>query len=215
MPRFPRQEVQIDALAQSMEYGLLHNLALWPAPPTSWLWMKIKRLQYTNRRKQMIAAKAAAAAAYTAQQEALKDLIAAVKKNLRYAENTVDFDDHKLKLIGWSGKRTARTAEPPGQTSLLKVNTTPNGKVKLTWQLPADGGRIDAYSIQRRCYTGTAPGRWQDIHTAVTTETVLEEQPRNESLEFRVIALNPAGRGEPSNTETITLCNKKTASGCV
>ena len=69
----------------------------------------------------MVAAKAAAAAAYTAQQNALAALVAALKKNLRYAENTVDFDDHKLKLIGWSGKRSARTVEPPGQTGMLRA----------------------------------------------------------------------------------------------
>jgi hypothetical protein len=166
----------------------------------------MKRNNYINSRNQMTAAQATAAKAYAFQQKALAELTAALKKNLRYAENTVNFDDHKLKLIGWSGKRSARPVAVPGQTRTLQVGALDKGKVKLTWQPPADGGRVDAYTVQRRRNGASAvPGRWQGIHTAVRTETILEDQPGNEVLEYRIIAINTAGRGEPGNTETIIL----------
>ena len=46
--------------------------------------------------------------------DALEDLIEAMKANLRYAENTADFDDAKLKLIGWAGKKAKTPLAPPG-----------------------------------------------------------------------------------------------------
>jgi hypothetical protein len=33
--------------------------------------------------------------------DVLEELIDALKSDIRYAENTVNFDDDKLKLIGW------------------------------------------------------------------------------------------------------------------
>ncbi len=53
----------------------------------------------------LLAKKACAEIATTAKDEALEDLIESLKSNIRYAENTVNFDDVKLKLIGWAGKK--------------------------------------------------------------------------------------------------------------
>jgi len=46
-----------------------------------------------------------AEAATTTKDDVLEDLADAMKSDIRYAENTVDFDDDKLKLIGWAGKK--------------------------------------------------------------------------------------------------------------
>lgn len=43
-----------------------------------------------------------------------------MKGDIRYAENTVDFDDDKLKLIGWAGRKAKTPLVPPGQARLLK-----------------------------------------------------------------------------------------------
>ena len=36
-------------------------------------------------------------------------------------KDTDDFDDDKLKLIGWAGRKTSIHLTPPGQTRLLEV----------------------------------------------------------------------------------------------
>ena len=46
---------------------------------------------------------------------------------------------------------------------------------------------------------------WEDVATAVITEATLVEQSRGLELEYRIIAVNKAGEGEPSNTEMVVL----------
>ncbi len=48
-------------------------------------------------------------------------------------------------------------------------------------------------------------GPWQDVATAILTEATLVEQPRAKELEYRIIAVNKAGYGEPSNTAMVVL----------
>ena len=52
----------------------------------------------------VIAAVAAAEAATGSKDDALENLTDAMKSDIRYAENKVDYDDDKLKLIGWTGQ---------------------------------------------------------------------------------------------------------------
>jgi len=49
---------------------------------------------------------------------AIEELIDALKSDIRYAENKVDFDDDKLKLIGWAGKKNPTPLAIPGQARL-------------------------------------------------------------------------------------------------
>ena len=74
--------------------------------------------------------------------------------------------------------------------------------VFLDWKQPVDGGRVIAYNIQRRNRTD---GAWQDVATAIETEATLVEQPEGKELEYRVIAINKAGDGAPSNTVMVVL----------
>ena len=53
----------------------------------------------------VVATKATAKEATVAKEAALVALEEAMKTDIRYAENTVDFDDAKLNLIGWGGKK--------------------------------------------------------------------------------------------------------------
>jgi len=39
----------------------------------------------------------------------------------------------------------------------------------------------------------------------IMTEATLVEQPKTKELEYRIIAANKAGDGEPSNTEMVVL----------
>nr|VFJ72159.1 MAG: hypothetical protein BECKFW1821C_GA0114237_103225 [Candidatus Kentron sp. FW] len=57
-------------------------------------------------------------------------------------------------------------------------------------------GKAAAYRIQRR--EGDSE-TWLDAGMAMDTEVTLSNQPRGVRLEFRVVAVNRAGEGEPSN----------------
>jgi hypothetical protein len=202
MPRFPKKEAEIAALAERLWRGLFDNNSTYPNPPVHSILIRIKSMIYLARRNDLIAAQAAAEEAVTAKTEALEEVVGAMKADIRYAENTVDFDDDKLKLIGWAGTKAAIVLQPPGQVRLLDAPRQGKGWVFLDWKAPANGGKQKAYKIQRRLRSG---GSWKDVATAVITEATLVEQPQKQELEYRIIAVNKAGEGSPSNTVMVVL----------
>ena len=202
MARFPLKEAEVIALAEAMETGLTANAAIYPAPPVAPLDLTTLKNAYIAANNAAIAARAAAQAATTAKDEKLEDLIDAMKSDIRYAENTVNYDDDKLKLIGWAGRKIASTLTAPGQVRLLEAPRQGEGWVYLDWKAPIDGGVPAAYRVMRR---ERPSGSWGDVATAVITESTLVEQPRGLELEYRIIAINKAGEGETSNTEMVVL----------
>lgn len=202
MARFPKKEAEIAALAERLAHGLLDNVSIYPQPPVHPILIKIKNMLYSSARDNFIAKQAAAEEATTAKEEALEELVEAMKADIRYAENTVNYDDDKLKLIGWAGKKTATPLARPGQARLLEAPKQGDGWVFLDWKAPFDGGKPKAYKVQRR---NRDNGSWQDVATAIVTETTLVEQPQKQELEYRVIAVNKAGEGPQGNTVEVVL----------
>ena len=202
MARFPRTEPEIVALAEAMITGLTANAALYPAPPVAVLDLTTAKTTYITALNAAIAAAAAAEAATTAKDEVLEDLTDAMKSDIRYAENTVDYDDDQLKLIGWAGRKAPTPLQAPGQARLLEAPRQGDGWVFLDWKAPADGGVPSAYKVMRR---QRPAGAWAETATAVITEITLVEQPKATELEYRIIAVNKAGEGEPSNTEMVVM----------
>ena len=154
----------------------------YPSPPVAPAELTALINAYTTARNAAIAAQAAAEDATTAKDEALEDLADAMKSDIRYAENTVDFDDDKLKLIGWAGRKERTPLAPPGQARLLEAPKQGEGWVFLDWKAPIDGGAPAAYKVMRR---ERPAGPWEDAATAVITEATLVEQPRGKELEYR------------------------------
>lgn len=202
MARFPRTEAEVLALAEAMITGLTSNAVLYPAPPVAVLDLTIAKGNYITSLNVAIAAKAAAEAATTAKDDALEDLADAMKSDIRYAENTVDYDDDKLKLIGWAGRKAASALTAPGQARLLEAPRQGEGWVFLDWKAPIDGGSPAAYRVMRR---ERPAGPWEDVATAVITEATLVDQTRNTEFEYRIIAINKAGEGEASNTVMVVM----------
>ena len=210
MPRFPKEEADILALAERLYAGFKDNPVLFPNPPhppnqpgNGIRWFV---LVFQARRNDLIAARAAAESAVAAKDEALENLSAALKDDLRYAENTVDFDDNKLKLLGWSGKAAKTPLAPPGQVRLAEAVKQGAGWVFLDWKQPADGGKPAAYQVQRRnAAAEPVDDRWQDVATAILSEITLVDQPQGQKLEYRIIAINKSGVGSPSNTVMAVL----------
>jgi hypothetical protein len=202
MARFPTKEAEIAALAERLYRGLLDNNPTFPQPPVHPILIRMRKLTYQSRHNTFMAARAAAEQSIAVKDDALENLIDALKSDIRYAENTVSFDDDKLKLIGWSGNQTPTALAPPGQVRQLEAPKQGDGWVFLDWKAPADGGKISAYKIQRR---QRPEGAWQDVATAILSEITLVEQPKAVELEYRVIAINKSGEGSPSNTVMVVL----------
>ncbi len=71
------------------------------------------------------------------------------------------------------------------------------GWIVLDWKEPIDGGAVASYKIKRRLRPA---GDWALISVALESEATLNNQERNKDWEYRIIAVNKAGEGAPSNT---------------
>ena len=202
MARFPRTEPKIVALAQDLAAGFAANAAVYPAPPVAPADLQAGVAAYVTARDDAIAAQAAAEQAAAAKNELLEALTDDMKADIRYAENTVSYDDDQLKLIGWGGRKAKTSLEAPGQCRMLEALRQGEGWVFLDWKEPVDGGAVAAYKIQRR---ERPEGAWSDAGMAIESETILSDQERGKEWEYRVIAVNKAGEGEPSNTVMAVL----------
>jgi hypothetical protein len=206
MARFPKTEAEVVILAQAIASGMAGAGDLpnphFPAPPVTPATLATLIDDYTTAKNASVAAQAAAEQATVAKDDKLTALIDGMKTDIRYAENTVNFDDEKLKLIGWAGRKAPTALEPPGQALLLEARSQGEGSVSFTWKAPIDGGKASAYRILRR---ERPAGPWSDVGTAVVTEAVFADQPRGKEFEYRVIAVNKAGDGEASNTVLVVL----------
>ncbi len=202
MAQFPRTEPQVIVLAQDMSAGLAANAAVYPAPPVAPADLQTAMAAYITARDAAVAAAAAAEQATAAKNEALQALTDDMKADLRYAETTVNYDDDQLKLIGWGGRKSKTSLEAPGQTRSLEAPREGEGWVFLDWKEPVDGGAVAAYKIQRRL---RPDGPWSDAGMAIESEITLTNQERGKEWEYRVLAVNKAGEGEPSNTVMAVL----------
>ena len=72
----------------------------------------------------------------------------------------------------------------------------------LDWKVPAEDSRPKAYKVQCRLHDG---GSWGNVATAILTEAILVDQPEKQDLEYRIIAVNKAGDGQPGNTVMAVL----------
>jgi hypothetical protein len=197
MAQFPRNESDIRALAQSIVTGLTDNAAVYPAPPVTAIDLQANLDSLITLCDDCVAAQAAALQATIIKNAGLEELIDAMKAILRYAENTVEFDAALLALLGWAGRAVAAALAVPGQPRILEAPSQGEGWVFLDWKKPADGGAVASYKIERR---ERPAGDWMLADLALLSEATLTSQERGKDWEYRVIAVNLAGEGVPSNT---------------
>ncbi len=221
MAQFPRREAEVSDLADNLISGLEANSGTYPSPPIAPAELRAALDALIAAHHTAVAAQAAATQAFADKKVVLETLMDKMKVDIRYAENTVDMHDEKLKLLGWSGRKAPTPLQAPGQARLLEAPREGEGWIFLDWKSPFDGGKVASYKVERRerSKTGTVPseralardgtvptfGTWVIADMAMKTETTLQNQERGKEFEYRVIAVNKAGQGEPSNTVMAVL----------
>nr|VFK65472.1 MAG: Fibronectin type III domain-containing protein [Candidatus Kentron sp. UNK]VFK72418.1 MAG: Fibronectin type III domain-containing protein [Candidatus Kentron sp. UNK] len=203
MATFPIEENKIFILGQEMSSGLKANSDTFPAPPINPLDLDEALGAYTTKRDAAVAAQSAATQATAEKQATLQTLADKIKNNIRYAEMAVDYDDGKLKTIGWGGRKKPTPLAKPGRASDLVSGEQGEGTIALSWKKPADGGKVAAYEIRYRERSGDEG--WKTVGTAISTETMLTGQQRGKELEYVVVAINKAGEGAVSNVVMAVL----------
>jgi hypothetical protein len=202
MPKFPTSQAQLYNMAIIMYEGLKKNIALFPKPPVSILSLNIKRITYRTRLNAEVRLEAELKKAVNNKEAALNALAEAMKQDIRYAENTVNFDDNKLKLIGWSARSKPHSLELPGQPLELKADIDDNGNIKLSWTKPVDGGAVSFYLLQKRIMPD---GKWTNAASCFDTYLILKEQIRDCGFEYIVYAVNKAGKSISSNVSAVSF----------
>jgi hypothetical protein len=202
MGTFPRTEADILILANDVKAGLTAHVDIYPEPPVAatTLTTALTALQSMNDR--VTAARAASEAATAEKVTMLETVVEMLKKDLRYAENTVGNDDVKLKYLGWSARKAPTPVTAPGQTRQLRVTDQGEGTLTLAWLAPAEGGKVTNYTVQRRLKTEIA---WTEIAATYDRTISLTGQTRGVELEYSVVATNKAGSGTASNGIVVVL----------
>lgn len=202
MARFPSREAEVKALAQNLASGLTASAADFPAPPIAAADLQALLDSFITLCDEQVAAQAAAEQVTETKAAGLDELVTAMRADLRYAEDAVNYDDAKLTAIGWGGRADPTALAVPGQPRALETPRQGEGWIFLDWKKPADGGAVAAYKIERR---QRPEGPWVLISMAIDSETTLTGQDRGSDLEYRVIATNKAGESVPSNTVAAVL----------
>lgn len=201
MARFPKTEAEVRTLAQHIITGLPGNPD-FPSPPVAANNLEDLLTAFSTRSDIRVAAQATAQQATEAKHTAFDDLTLAMISVLRYAENTVHGNDAKLAALGWSGKAAPTSLDAPGQPRSLEAPHQGWGWLILDWKPPAEGGAVASYKIERRQLPGET---WETVGMSLETEMTLNNQERSKEWEYRVIAVNKAGEGAPSNTAAAVL----------
>ena len=209
MGTFPKSEAEILDLAQEMAAGLSGSSADFPSPPITVGELNTLISNCLGAKNDFVAKKAEAKEATVTKSDRLTDLVDGMKQDLRYAENKVGEDDAKLGLIGWSGRKTPEPLTAPGQPTNLRPIVEGSGTITLEWMKPVSGigGAVKSYIIERRDQPqgGGLFGEWVQQSFSLLPEITLSGQPTGVQLEYRVIAMNPAGTSDVSNTAGAVL----------
>nr|VFJ99538.1 MAG: Fibronectin type III domain-containing protein [Candidatus Kentron sp. H]VFJ99668.1 MAG: Fibronectin type III domain-containing protein [Candidatus Kentron sp. H]VFK04225.1 MAG: Fibronectin type III domain-containing protein [Candidatus Kentron sp. H] len=200
MPTFPIEEIKVFELGQKVSSGLKANIDTFPNPPINPTDLDTTLATYVAKRDAAVAARATAEQANTEKRASYQTLKAQVKKNLRYAEMTVDSDDDKLKTLGWGAPKEPSPLTAPGQTRNLVSGEQGSDSITLSWKKPAEGGKPASYEILL-----LEGEEYRTLATAITTSITLTDQERGKALEYAVVAINRAGRGPVSNVVRAVL----------
>ena len=202
MAQFPNTEAEVAQLARTMIGGFESHTDELPSPPVAPAQLDTSLDAYRSARFRAQTASAAAREATSEKNEALKKLVADMKTNLRYAENTCGSDHATLLTLGWGVRRPKKPMEAPGPVEGLEILKEGAGWIELRWGKAIEGGEVRAYRIERR-RRGSEP--WEIAGMSTATKARLDNQERGVQWMYRVIAVNAVGEGHKSSLAEAVL----------
>jgi hypothetical protein len=206
MPKFPKTEAEVVALAETMVAGYTAHAADFPSVTVATLTTVLNTYK-TNRQSQENA-KSQAQIATVTKDEKLDALVELMKNDLKLSEVDVVADPEKLYEIGWGPRQDPQPIQAPGSPTDLHPIAEGQGTLWLEWEKPpVDVNRpVRNYIIERRQQAeGGEFGAWTLVQTTYDCEINLTEQPVEIRVEYRVKASNEAGESMPSNTVSVVL----------
>lgn len=197
---FPEDEAEIIKLALRLAELMEQHPEDFPDPPASAAELRAQVEAFRAAQAESAAHDRELRQRQEEKDESLVVVKDVLKSNLHYAELNVRGKLEKLSGLGWGGSDpTGR--EPPGAVRDVAIRGQGDTWVVLEWRPPADGGPAAEYRVQRR----KPGGRWEEVARAVDNDCLLSDQPRGLELDLRVLAVNPAGSGRPSEIVTVVL----------
>ena len=200
MPRIPRDEAGIIALAQQIKNGLNTNPNLVDSPVEK-SDFTAKLDEFTAKRDTILVKKAELKVENEEKEEIEDDLREMMQRVVDFLDSKTGGDAEQLATVGVTAS-SAPNKQPPGQPRSLEIISQIDATIKLDWKSTSDGGRAKAYRIQRR---ELPAGDWEVCGATDETEIVLTNQPRGKELEYRIVGFNSNGDSIPSNTVAAVL----------
>ena len=200
MAQFPVSESELIALAQAMITGLNAHPDEFSNPPVPADTLQTYVGNVLGTRDEITHHQALAVDATNRNHHHLQILGEAMRLDLKYAEQTVPKE--KWSLLGWAQRAEPVPLQIPGQPRNLECLRHGDNAIQLDWKAPKEGGKVAIYHIERR---NMPDGPWTLVKTSFETEIILTDQPRGQTLEFRVIASNKAGDSAVSNSVAVMV----------
>jgi len=209
MPNFPRNELEIVALAENMLAGYLAHAADFPSidPATDLVALEAALGHYQTDKQTQADAKSQAKLATQTKTMKLDSLAELMKNDLKISEVDTAGDPEKLTEIGWGPRQAPQPVLLPSQPNTLHPVAEGQGTLWLAWDRSTSGGPVRNYIIERRQQPagGGEFGDWDIVGTSLNNEISLTEQPRGIQMEYHVKAANVGGESMPSNTAAVVL----------
>ena len=140
MARFPRTEAEIAELASTIVEGLGAGADDFPRPPVGAAALEALLEAYREALVEVTQADAAARERRVQKRRDLKELTAAMKAVLKYAEIVARKEPEKLVQFGWGPPRDPRALTPPGEVRMFRTLAEGDTWIDLTWRAPLGGG---------------------------------------------------------------------------
>jgi len=200
--QYPDTEPEIAALALRVIEGLKQLGAELPAPPVPADELEARLDRFNASKTRVVNATTTLRDEHAANDQDLERLVDGTKAALKYAEIVFRDQPQKLSQLGWGPRRDGSSPDAPGEVRDIRIVSEGDTWITLRWNPPVDGGAVGAYKIQRRSKEADA---WEDVGSSVDTVQTLSNQPRGTQMDYRVLAVNKAGVGQPSASVTVVL----------
>jgi len=200
--KFPKRQTDISQLAEIMLKGYFSHGDDFPNINRTKLVLEKNKLK--NSLKVQLDKRAALSAAIKNKNEKLRILINLMKNCIKKSLVDTRGNPTKMALIGWGPRANPHPKSVPGPPKDL-IAEKRNNLLYLIWKKPSNGYEVKCYIVERRIQSKVNQcfGLWQIVGSSIDTDIELENQLKGVNLEYRVVAVNSAGKSMPTNTITV------------